>query len=63
MFTYRVDKSYDWNYEHGPSFTEPHPDVPFLAVRAARTVLSSGVTTVRDVGDESGRQLGHRRRG
>lgn len=33
-----------------PERPEPHPDVPFHAVRAARTTLASGVTTVRDVG-------------
>lgn len=33
-----------------PERPEPHPDTPFLAVRAAREKLASGVTTVRDVG-------------
>lgn len=33
-----------------PERPEPHADTPFLAVRAARDKLASGVTTVRDVG-------------
>lgn len=28
MPTYRIDRSYDWNYEHGPSFEGPYPRVP-----------------------------------
>ncbi len=32
-----------------PERPEPHPDTPFLAARAAREKLASGVTTVRDV--------------
>jgi dihydroorotate dehydrogenase len=26
--TYRIDRSYDWNYEHGPSYDGPFPEVP-----------------------------------
>lgn len=26
--TYRVDQSYEWNYQHGPLFAGPYPDVP-----------------------------------
>jgi dihydroorotate dehydrogenase len=26
--TYRIDRSYDWNYEHGPSFAASFPVVP-----------------------------------
>ena len=33
-----------------PERAEPHPDTPFHAARAASLCLSSGVTTVRDVG-------------
>ncbi len=33
-----------------PERGEPHPDTPFHAVHAASLCLSSGVTTVRDVG-------------
>jgi len=33
-----------------PERDEPHPDTPFHAARAAALCLSSGVTTVRDVG-------------
>jgi imidazolonepropionase-like amidohydrolase len=33
-----------------PERKEPHPDVPFLAARAARIMLASGVTCARDVG-------------
>lgn len=32
-----------------PERREPHPSTPFLAARAAREKLASGVTTVRDV--------------
>jgi len=28
METYRRDRSYRWNYEHGPSFSGPFPDIP-----------------------------------
>jgi dihydroorotate dehydrogenase len=28
MRTYRIDRSYDWNYEHGPSYPGPFPKVP-----------------------------------
>ncbi len=28
MHTYRTDRSYDWNYQHGPVFTDPLPEVP-----------------------------------
>src|SRR5215211_6746353 len=33
-----------------PERPEPHPDTAFLAVRAAREKLASGVTAVRDLG-------------
>jgi hypothetical protein len=26
--TYRIDQSFEWNAEHGPSFAGPYPDVP-----------------------------------
>lgn len=26
--TYRMDRSYAWNYEHGPQYAEPYPTVP-----------------------------------
>lgn len=28
MSTYRIDRSYDWNYEHGPAFAGQPPKVP-----------------------------------
>jgi len=28
MNTYRIDRSYDWNYAHGPCFSGPMPEVP-----------------------------------
>lgn len=28
MDTYRIDRSYDWNYEHGPSLDAPPPELP-----------------------------------
>src|SRR3974390_1927348 len=26
--TYRIDQSFEWNAEHGPSFAGPYPDLP-----------------------------------
>ena len=28
MDTYRIDRTYDWNYEHGPSLDDAAPEVP-----------------------------------
>jgi len=44
-----------------PERPEPHPDVPFHAVRAAREKLASGVTTVRDVGGNNHADLALKR--
>jgi imidazolonepropionase-like amidohydrolase len=44
-----------------PERKEPHPDVPFMAVRAARVMLASGVTCARDVGGNSHADLALKR--
>lgn len=48
--TYRIDRSYEWNYQNGPLFAGPYPDVPATPAKdffglpvASRLGVSAGL--------------------
>jgi dihydroorotate dehydrogenase len=48
--TYRIDRTYRWNYEHGPSFRGPFPRIPSTPVKdflghrvSSRVGISAGI--------------------